>query len=223
MKAAHIERIVSIFPCFATVSAEAWSHPDISVVHAPAAYAIHEGEMLQHAVFLLDGCVRVYKVGESGREATLYRVRSGECCVMMMSSILGEAPYEASASLETSGEALLLPVDVYRRWMDLYPPLRRLIYGMFTQRMVDVSKVLDTVLFKRVDQRIAELLLERSDARPGMLHITHETIAFELGSAREVVSRTLKEFERQGWLRVGRGRIDLLDVTALRDICSAVM
>lgn len=216
----HIHRIIERFRCFESVEPEDWQHPDIAVIRVPMSLAIRQGGLLEHAIFTLDGSIRVYKVSDTGREITLYRVRGGECCVLMMASIMGEMEYEASASVETPSELFILPIDVYKQWVEKYKPLRQYIYRMFTQRMSIVTTLIDDVAFKPMEYRIADFLLHKTSGASTTLRITHDEIAVELGTAREVISRKLKEFEKEGWLVLGRGRIQDIQRAALEQVKS---
>ncbi|GAA3400455.1 Crp/Fnr family transcriptional regulator [Paenibacillus hodogayensis] len=211
MEPEQIAKAVAAFPCFADVPPEAWNHSGAFAAKVPAQLLIKEGHLFEHASFVLRGCVRIYKISPSGKQLTLYRVRSGETCVIMMASILGEAEYEAFAEAEEPSELLVLPAVRFRQWMHAYPELSRFIYRLFIKRMVAVTGLIEDMTFRPMDGRVAELLLRQSPvAAEAPLYVTHESLSFELGTAREVVSRVLKGFERQGWLRLGRGKIYVL-------------
>ncbi|MFG0216440.1 Crp/Fnr family transcriptional regulator [Brevibacillus porteri] len=184
--------VTNAFPCFSLVPEAAWRHPDITVERFSPQLTMQQGHLFAHAAFVLSGKVRIYIISESGREVTLYRVQRGGVCVLMMASILGETGYEASAQLEEETELLLLPVDV------------------------SVTSLVEDIAFKPINARIAELLLRRTTDSSNHLSITHEAIAIELGTAREVISRSLKEFEKAGWLQLGRGRIAAIHRDALQ-------
>lgn len=217
MDALQMQQVQQAFPCFDSVGPGNWEAAEIVSVSPDTAHNVREGHRLQHAMFILSGSVRIYKISPEGREITLYRVQKGQCCVLMMASILGETEYEASAAIETATEILLIPAAEFRSWMDAYLPVRQFIYKQFVQRMTNVTMLLEKVAFQPIPCRIAEyLLLESAQRQADMLRITHERLAIELGTAREVVTRTLKEFAVKGAIAVHRGRIDLLDKAMLR-------
>ncbi|MBH5319552.1 Crp/Fnr family transcriptional regulator [Paenibacillus sp. GSMTC-2017] len=219
----RLDDIVRTFPCFKNVSTSDWENRGLSIVRVPPSIAIAEGHLFEHAAFVLSGTVRIYKVGATGRELTLYRVRQGEVCVVMMASILGETPYEATAAIEEDTVLLLLPVDLFKRWMSNYPTLNQYIYKLFIKRMVGVTDLIDDIAFKPMEVRVAELVLQRLSAGcDDKLSITHEQLASELGTAREVVSRTLKELEQRGVLEIGRGSIRHIRTEELKRIVTVL-
>jgi len=167
---------------------------------------------------ILSGTVRVYKMGETGREITLYRVEPGQMCVLSSTCALAgqDAKLPAVAVAETDVAMLAVPSHVFRRLLREQPELQGFINRMLTERLAEMMMVVDEVAFGRVDLRLAELLLRSAGGAGGTINSTHAQLAMELGSAREVISRLLKELERQGLVRLGRGRIEVADPTGLR-------
>jgi CRP/FNR family transcriptional regulator, anaerobic regulatory protein len=168
---------------------------------------------------ILSGTVRVYKMGETGREITLYRVEPGQVCVLSSTCALAgqDAKLPAVAVAETDVEMLAVPSHVFRRLLREQPELQGFINRTLTERLAEMMMVVDEIAFGRVDLRLAELLLRRAGGAVGAVEATHAQLAMELGSAREVVSRLLKELERQGLVRLGRGRVELVNPAGLRD------
>lgn len=169
---------------------------------------------------ILSGVVRVFKMGETGREITLYRVEPGQICVLSSTCALTgkEAKLPAIAVAETDVELLAVPSHVFRKQLANEPQLQSHLNQILTERLSEMMMVIDEVAFGRVDIRLAEELLRGCRGTPGAeVTATHAQLAMELGSAREVVSRVLKEFERQGMVRLGRGRIKVLDPDRLRE------
>ncbi|MFB9324646.1 Crp/Fnr family transcriptional regulator [Paenibacillus aurantiacus] len=205
-----LRRLHRIFPCFGALPDADWREAEVVRLNPDSPVYIREGHVFRHAVFILSGWVRVYKISPSGREITLYRLTGGQCCVLMLASILGELEYEASISIESDTEALLLPVEMFRSWMNAYQPVRRFVYGQFVGRMANVTRLLEQIAFEPVPRRLAELLLATTADR-ACVPVTHENLAIELGTAREVISRLLKDFASQGAVALGRGRITVLD------------
>ena len=169
--------------------------------------------------FLLSGTVRVYKMGESGREITLYRVEPGQVCILSSSCALAgvDAHVPAVAVAETDVEMLALPSYQFRRLLQAHPPLQAFINQTFTERMAEMMMVVEEVAFERVDLRLAEWLLRATEPpAANAVEKTHAQLAVELGSAREVVSRILKDFERHGYVSLGRGHVEVTDRKGLR-------
>lgn len=216
-----IQRISSLLPFLSAISSEDWDRTELRTVDPSTAHPIREGHFLQHAIFIVKGTVRIYKISEQGREITLYRIENGQSCVLMMASILGETEYEASASIETQSELLLIPADVFRGWMDRHKPLRQFIYKQFIDRITAVTNLLENVAFKPIHLRLAKFLFDSTSETSSTLIITHDQLAVELGTAREVVSRTLKEFQNRGILTLSRGKIRILERMALNKIINS--
>ncbi len=178
----------------------------------------HGGEVVEHFALVGAGRIRVYKSGGTGREITLYHVAPGEVCLLTVASILGRRGYPASAVVEEALEAVVFPGQLLHHWVEVSPAIREFVFGLFTSRLADVMALLEEIVFRRVDERLTEFLGARFREAGGsqpVLRITHEAIAAELGTAREVVSRLLKELERRGAVRLSRGRIALGDPAAL--------
>jgi CRP/FNR family transcriptional regulator len=211
----HIPRIVSLFPSLADITEQDWRKDDIKILQAEPNDTIQEGQLLKYAVMILDGSVRMYRVSPSGREITLYRIHSGECCPLMTSSILGETEYEATACVETAGLMLAIPVETFRDWIDRYPAFRQFIFASFAKRIVMMSNLLDSIHFKSIRERISEFLASRVSGDSDTLHITHESLSVELGTTREVISRTLKGLEKEQIVQLSRGKIIIRNRGAL--------
>lgn len=163
---------------------------------------------------LLGGVVRVYKIGETGREITLYRFGSGESCVLTASAILNQKTFPAIATVEQDAEAVMIPAEAFRRWVRRYDLWRRFVFDLLSQRLASMMEVLEEVAFRRMDARVASLLLARSRLQ-NPIHITHQQIAAELGTSREVISRILEDFVRRGLVQISRGQVQVLDVGGL--------
>lgn len=160
----------------------------------------------------LTGAVRVEHMSEGGRSVVLYRVGPGESCVMTTSCLLNGAPYAADGYAEGALSALILSAAQFRALIEESPEFRSLALGAFSARIVELVEVIDELLLRRVDVKLAGWLAGRASPE---IRATHQAIAAELGTAREVVSRLLKDFERRGWLALGRGEIALRDRDAL--------
>ncbi len=176
-------------------------------------WLVREGMACGALALMLSGQVRVFKMAESGRAITLYRIGVGESCVLNTACVLGGGSFPAWAQVEEAGEALLIPAQLARQWMDEQPAWRDYVLQLYSQRLMDVVLLVQEVAFHRMDQRLAALLLEKACGR--QVAATHQALADELGTAREVVSRLMHNFAEQGWLRSRRGVIELLDVSAL--------
>lgn len=182
------------------------------------AFYFQEGSGCPNVAFVGHGDIRVFKVSSEGREITLYHVGTGETCLLTLNAALSREVYPASAIAEAPVEAVLVPVDSFRSWIDRHAGLRAFIFGEMAHRISDLMALIHEVVFRRMDRRVASYLLQAFADQPSRheLEITHGAIAAELGSAREVVSRVLKELEHEGAVKLGRGRIELLHPALLQ-------
>lgn len=170
-------------------------------------------------VFVLSGAIRVQLLSESGREIVLYRVETGQTCILTTACLMGGGEYPAEAVAETDVTAALLPNAAFQELLARSPAFRAFVFGAFGRRFADLMVVVDEVAFRRVDLRLARFLLDHMDAGR-RLTLSHQEVAAELGSVREVVSRQLKEFERRGWIALDRRRIQIIDGAALAGLAA---
>lgn len=188
------------------------------LVTIPAGSVVFEdGSPSTHYTLVMDGIVRVQKVSESGREIVLYRVESGQTCVLNTSALMTGGSYDAQAIAETAVKALLLPEASFHALLAGSDAFRRFVFSVYSTRIADLLCLIEEVAFGRIDVRLAQCLTEHAGT-DGVIKATHQELAVELGTAREVVSRQLKDFERRGWLSLFRGRVELSDPRALREL-----
>ncbi|HLP99105.1 MAG TPA: Crp/Fnr family transcriptional regulator [Sideroxyarcus sp.] len=183
------------------------------VMPLPAATVVFdENQPCQGFPLLLSGSVRVIKSSANGRELQLYRVCAGESCILTSSCLLGHSAYHARGITEQDTEMVVLPPAGFKSLIASHAPFRDYIFGLFSERLTDLMQLVTAVAFQKLDQRLAALLL----SKPNPLRTTHQALADELGSAREMVSRLLKGFAEQGWVKLGREQIEISDPSALR-------
>lgn len=171
----------------------------------------HEGAPCQGFPLLLEGELRVARGSSQGRALELYRVTPGELCVVSTSCIFGHAPLVAHGVATAPSELLVLSPAGFDRWIGV-EPFRRFVLGVFADRLADLMSLAEAVAFQRLDQRLAAALLGHGTT----VSVTHQRLADELGTVREIVTRLLKRFERSGWVALGREHIELRDAPALR-------
>ena len=186
------------------------------LAHIPAGHDVFlEGDRVEAIALLISGGVRVYKIGETGREITLYRFGNGSSCILTANAILSQNTFPAIATVEQDAEAVMIPAEVFRSWVKKYDLWRDFVFDLLSQRLSTVMAIVDEVVFQRMDRRVATLLIKRGqDANP--IRITHQEIASELGSSREVVSRLLEDFMSEGSIQSVRGVIEILDFELLK-------
>lgn len=191
-----------------------------AVVHlAGSARLFSVGEPCRNFAVVLEGRVRVQLTAESGREVKLYDVEPGGTCILTTSCLLGGNDYAAEALSEGEVELAAIPRALFERLMERSGAFRRFVLAGFGERLGDLMRTFEAVAFERVGPRLARLLIAR--AKNGALETTHQALAAELGSAREVVSRNLKALERQGLVALERGHVRLLDAAGLEKQASA--
>jgi CRP/FNR family transcriptional regulator len=185
-----------------------------------------EGEILFDvhgpcSLFLMPnaGTIRVIISTSTGREILLYRVKAGEACVLTVSCLLGNSDYPARGLAETPLQGVAIGQSLFTRLVAGCPPFREFSFQFFGDRLTRLMTLIEEVAFGKMDQRLASLLLTKGAA----METTHQALADELGSVREVVSRILKDFEGQGILELERGQIRISDEQALQRIARPSM
>lgn len=165
--------------------------------------------------FVLDGAIRVAKLSANGRELPLYRVLAGESCIITSSCLLGHADYNARGVTEGQTTLALLPRPLFDEMLG-ERAFRDFVFALFSERMAELMQLVEEVAFRKLDQRLAALLLGKGR----VVHATHQQLADELGSVREMVSRLLKGFAEQRLVRLGREQVEVLDAAGLRRVAS---
>lgn len=177
-----------------------------------------ENQSAQALPLVISGAIRVLKLGESGREISLYHVIKGESCVLTAASILSTRPFPAIAEMESETELVLIPQAKVSPWLIEYPAWRQFIFDLFAKRLGEVISIVDEVAFQRVDRRIANRLLTLPRDDNGNIDITHQAIAIEIGTAREVVTRVLRDLNSKNIVKLSRGSISIIDEPRLREL-----
>ncbi|MBT8118292.1 MAG: Crp/Fnr family transcriptional regulator [Gammaproteobacteria bacterium] len=176
----------------------------------------HQGDACSNYLIVLQGKVKVFTRAENGREILLYRLFTGDSCVLTTSCLLGNKNYPAEGKTETSVSALAIPANRFNQALQSSASFREIVFSAFSAHLSDLITLVEEVAFGKVDVRLARLLLSQCDNN--ILTSTHQNIATELGSAREVISRQLKELESKGIIIINRGSIEIIDIAALQDI-----
>lgn len=188
------------------------------IVHMPrGGHAFEPDTECSAYLVVLEGSVRVQLIAESGREIVLYRVRRGESCVLTTSCLLTRQRYSAAAVAEDDVTAAALQAETFRTLLATSATFRDFVLSSYAERVSDLIMAMEDAIFHRLESRLARVLLA---AQSDTVAATHQTLAVELGSAREVVSRQLKLLEKQGLVSLGRGRITLIDRTRLARIAA---
>lgn len=186
-----------------------------SVVALPAGTPVFApGQSASSMLLLLQGTVRVQQTSDTGREVFLYRVHAGESCVLTTACMLAFEDYSAEGIAETDVRAVAVPRATFDDLVGRSPVFRQIVFAAFSQRITDLFALIDNIVFQRMDVRLASRLLELA-GEDQVVRATHAALGSELGTAREVVSRTLSEFQRRGWIGQARGEVHLIDRAGL--------
>jgi len=188
------------------------------IVEAPVGtVGYREGGACGAYVMRLAGQSRVFKMSASGREILLYRVGPGETCVITTTCLLGNSDYPASTIVEKPIKDVIIPSAAFNQLMVDSKVFRTFVMTNYGALISDLIVLLDEVAFHSLDARLAKLLLD-----DGSDHVqkTHQQIADELGTAREVISRQIKRLEQKGWVALGRGQVEILDREALTGLAN---
>ena len=189
------------------------------IVEAPiGTVGYREGGACGAYVMRLAGQSRVYKMSSSGREILLYRVAAGETCVITTTCLLGHSNYPASTIVEEAIRDVIIPSSAFNQLMIDSAVFRTFVMTNYGALITDLIVLLDEVAFHGLDTRLAKLLL---DSGRVTISRTHQLMADELGTAREVVSRQLKRFEQKNWVALGRGRVEISNRTALEKLANS--
>lgn len=172
-------------------------------------------------LFLVDGVVRVSQTSESGREIVLYRVEAGQSCVLTTACMLAEEAYNAEGIAESDVVAVVLPRSAFDSLTAEEPAFRKFVFAAYSRRLIDLLRVVDDVAFGRIDVRLAGCLLGLANSNAQVV-ATHQQLASELGTAREVISRVLQDFQKREMVSQTRGRITLTNQEHLRRIADEI-
>ena len=214
------EKVLNLYPALRSLPAERLAAllPPQAIMHLPAgAQVFAENQPCQGFPLLLEGSVKVIKLAASGRELMLYRVVPGGSCIISSSCLLGHTEYNARGIAETPLTLAALPVGAFAALMVEHTPLRDFVFHLYADRIGELMQLVEEVAFARLDQRLAKLLLARNET---VLGVTHQQLADELGSVREIVSRLLKGFAEQGLVTLGREQITITDRPGLQKLAA---
>jgi CRP/FNR family transcriptional regulator len=176
--------------------------------------AYRQGQSCHNYVMCIEGQTRVFKTSESGREILLYQVGPGETCVLTTSCLIAGNPFPAESTAETDVLLAALPASAFNRLMTTSPRFRHYVLSNYGDLLSSLITLVDEVAFASLDLRLARRLIAEADTQ-GVVAKTHQQLALDLGSVREVISRYLAEWERMGWVHASRGSIEVRNRAAL--------
>jgi len=188
------------------------------VMRVPAGTSMFgEGSPCRQFPLVLEGSIRVAKASD-GRELQLYRVMPGESCVLTGGCLVGGRDYPATGVVERDARLVVLPKPVFDELLATHAPFRQYVFSLFAERLTDMMTLVEAIAFHKLDRRLAAALLGRGK----VVALTHQQLADELGSVREIVTRVLRGFADQGWVQSSRGSIEVLDAAALRRVAEGL-
>ncbi|MDO9144791.1 Crp/Fnr family transcriptional regulator [Rhodoferax sp.] len=214
---ASMALLIDLYPSLAQVQpAPAAPESGLQPFEVPANTVLFsENAPCQGFPLVLQGEIKVSRHSGDGRSLELYRVVPGELCLVSSACLFRAQPLTAFGITTKASTLLLVKPDVFTRWLE-QPAFRDEVLGLFAERMADLTSLIDAVAFQRLDRRLAAALLGRGQ----QLNLTHQTLADELGTVREMVTRLLRRFEREGWVSLGREQIQIVNGAALRTLVS---
>lgn len=174
----------------------------------------HQGDACQNYLLVISGSVKVFTRAENGREIVLYHISGGGSCVLTTSCIISSNHYPAEGVTESDIVALAIPKIVFEQFLAESSYFRHLVFSSYGERLTKLISLVEEISFSKLDIRLAKFLLENGSINTP-IRTTHQVLATELGSAREVISRQLKEFENRGWVLLSRGKIEITNHDAL--------
>ncbi|MDF9797566.1 CRP/FNR family transcriptional regulator [Catalinimonas alkaloidigena] len=198
------------------------SHPELlrEIQHygkwlpfAPGDTIINYGNFIKTVPLIISGTVKVIKEDEEGKEVFLYYLKSGETCAMSLTCCSTYQPSQIKAIAEDTTELIAIPVNKHEEWMNTYREWKELVGRTYSNRFQELLNTIESIAFKRMDERLLNYLENKfSQLQTNMINVTHQEIANELGTSREVVSRLLKQLEKNGRIVLGRNKVMLKEI-----------
>jgi CRP/FNR family transcriptional regulator len=212
------QNVLNFYPALADLPADLLNKlMQSSMTLAAGTEVFAEHQPCQGFPLLLEGSIKVVKQASNGREMVLYRVTPGGSCIISSSCLLGHSDYNARGVAETPLTMLALPVKTFASLLVECTPFRDFVFHLFAERISELMQLVEEVAFNRLDQRLAKLILTRNQ---DTLNVSHQQLADELGSVREIVSRLLKGFVAQGLVTLGREQLIITNRQGLQNIAA---
>jgi len=184
----------------------------------PMQMLMQQNQQCQFIPLVMKGMLRVYKLSPNGREMTLYRVGAGDTCLVSIACHLRGEDFPALAQVEENTSLFMIPTSLYNELLDQQLVWKDFLIMTLYDHLVETMETLEAVTFDRTDHRLALWLLSQTKHAPGLIYTTHEAIAVELGTVREVVSRLLGELKSQGAVDLNRGKIKVINPSILENM-----
>jgi len=170
------------------------------------------GQFIKSVPLILNGCIKVMRQDEEGKELFLYYLYPGETCAMSLTCCMANQKSEIRAVAEEDSEFIAIPIQYLDQWMNKYTDWKNLVMQTYSNRFRDLLNTIDNIAFRNMDERLEEYLFSKKQAlQTNTISITHQEIATELGTSREVISRLLKQMEKKNKIVLGRNKIEILE------------
>jgi len=176
----------------------------------PNSIVLLENTYIKKIPILLDGVIKVRKNDESGKEIILYKIKPGESCILSLTSLLNNKQCNAEAFVESKSKIIYVSSETVKNWVNTYESWRQYIFKLYYERFDELLFLIDSIAFKQVDLRLYNKLKEYHQKQGNTIKITHQELAKEIGTAREVISRLLKQLEKRSLIQLGRGIIKII-------------
>lgn len=176
---------------------------------APGEEILREGQFIKSFPLILEGSLRVIRHDEEGRELLLYYLNPGEVCSMALTCCMGQQQSNISALTEQASLIIRIPVDLLDEWMIRFPEWKSYMMYAYRKRFDELLETIDAIAFMKLDQRLERFFRSRFETTgEKKFHGTHQDIAYQLNTSREVVSRLLKKMEQKGLVKLSRNEVD---------------
>jgi CRP/FNR family transcriptional regulator len=178
----------------------------------PGKTLMEPGQFVKAVPLVLDGSIKIMRVDEEGKELFLYYLETGETCALSLTCCSAARPSQIKAVVEEQVSLLFIPIQIHEQLVDEFKQWKDFVSTTYQHRFQEMLTVLDAVAFKRMDERLMNYIVTKmKQLKSNELHTTHQEIANELGTAREVISRLLKQLEKKKWIELGRNVIYIRD------------
>ncbi len=170
------------------------------------------GQFIKAVPLVIDGSIKIMRMDDEGKELFLYYLEPGETCALSLTCCSAARPSEIKAVVEEPATIIFVPVQLHEQWSDEFKQWKDFVSSTYQQRFQEMLIALDAVAFKRMDERLMRYIVTKmKQLKANELHTTHQEIANELGTSREVISRLLKQLEKKKWIELGRNVIYIRD------------
>ncbi len=171
---------------------------------------VREETYIKEIPLVVDGKIKVRKTDESGKEIVLYHIEPGESCILSITSLMNDKKIQAEAITDEKTQMIIVPAFKVKEWMDTYKSWRSFVLSLYNARLTELLMLVDNISFKQTDTRLYKKLKDLQNKYGNEISITHQQLAYEVGTAREVISRLLKQLEKEEIIRLNRGKIEIL-------------